>query len=191
MENNIELQEMREQLASFKQQLAGQKIINDRLMRKATAEKASRLKKHKNTHLVIGILGILISIPIFYNVGFPIPFLAYTLVMIIFSMVMTHIYHRNVEKADFMGGNLKDVITELVTLKKRYQQWYWIGGPLVAGYMTLFYYYAPQVDFSPEAIRSFIIGGTVGAVIGAIIGIRMNNKVIRLCDEIIRDIESD
>ncbi len=189
MENNIELQEMREQLASFKQQLAGQKIINDKLMRKAMSEKASKLKREKNRTLIMGVFAILMSVSIFSAYGFPLYFLIYTAAMILFSMTMTVVYHSKVDRADIMNGNLKNAAMEFKELKRKYRQWYWIAVPLIFLFMALFYYSSLQLDIEQEILRGFIIGGVIGAVIGAAVGVLLNNKVIRICDEIIRDLE--
>ncbi len=190
MENNIELQEMREQLAAFKQQLAGQKIINDRLMRKATAEKASKLKSKKNAVLIFGVFAIFVCVPNFYYFGFPMYFLIYTAAMIAFSMTMTVVYHRKVERADFMNGNLRDAAMEFKKLRRNYTQWYWIAVPMIIIFLVLMYQSLVQMDMDVEIMRSFMIGAGIGGVIGGIIGVLMNNKVIRLCDEIIRDLEN-
>ncbi len=191
MENYIELQEMREQLVSLKQQLAGQKIINDKLMRRATAKKASKLKSKKNATLALGVFAMLVSIPIFYSLGFPIYFLIYTAAMIVFCMTMTVVYHSRVENADFMNGDLKNAAMKFKELRRNYRQWYWIAIPLVTIFIVLLYYSALQMDLNQEILDSFMIGAGIGGVIGAIIGVLMNNKVINLCDEIIKDLEEN
>ncbi len=191
MENNIELQEMREQLASFKQQLAGQKIINDKLMRKATAEKVSRITGLRNTFIIISIFGIFFAVPMFYFRGFPLYFIAYVLFLFIFDGYMTYSYHRKVNESDFMNGDMKNVVSELKSLRKKYQQWYWIGVPEIAIFLVLFYYSLIHLDINPEFIRGSLIGSSIGIVIGGFIGISMNNKVINLCDEIIKDMEEN
>ncbi len=181
---------MREQLASFKQQLAGQKIINDRLMRKATAEKASKIKGQKRLMIAIDIIGILLLVRIYF-LGFPLYFILYALFMSLFSLAITLSYHKKVDKVDFMNGNLKNVVTELKILRNKYQQWYRIGVPLVIVFIVIFYYTLLHLNLSPEFVRSVMIGGGIGIVIGGFIGVSMNNKVIHLCDDIIRDIESN
>ncbi len=191
MENNIELQEMREQLASFKQQLAGQKLINDKLMRKATAEKASNLKSRKNVILALGVLAILICIPIFHSFSFPIYFLAYTAAMIAFSMTMTIVYHRKVENTDFINGDLRSAALEFKALRRNYTQWYWIAVPMLIIFVALLYHSLLQMDIDIIIMKSFMIGAGIGGTIGAVIGILMNNKTIRLCDEIIKDLEEN
>ncbi len=190
MENNIELQEMREQLVSFKQQLAGQKIINDRLMRKATAEKVSRLRRKKNWTIVFGVIAIL-SLQIFYSYDFPVYFIAYATAMIVFSVVMTIIYHSNVDKADFLNGDLRNAAIELKKLRTRYIQWYWIAVPMVVIFLALFFYSCMHSSIPHEFVKSFMTGGIVGGIVGAIIGILSNRNVVRLCNEIIRDLESN
>ncbi len=182
---------MREQLALFKQQLAGQKIINDKMMRKTMAEKASRLKRERTMTLVLGVVAIFVSVPIFYQLGFPDYFLAYTVAMIVFSMAMTIVYHSRLDKADFMNGDLKSAAIEVKRLRNRYNQWFWIAAPVILGFIALFYYSLLHLDASLEFIRSMMAGGIIGCVIGAVIGILMNRKTVRLCDEIIKDLEDN
>ncbi len=191
MENNIELQEMREQLASFKRQLAGQKIINDKLMRKATAEKVGRLKRKKNNILGLGLFAVIVCPAIFLSFGFPSYFVVYTVLMIIFSMVMTVVYHSKVDKADFMNGDLRTAAHELSELRRKYTQWYWIAVPLVTIFLALFYYSGLQLDVNQEVLKSFLVGGGVGAVVGGVIGVLMNRNLVKLCDEIITDLENN
>ncbi len=182
---------MREQLASFKQQLAGQKIINDRLMRKATAEKASGITRLRNSYLIICAFGLLFAVPMFYFHDFPLYFILYTLFIFIFDGCMTYSYHMKVGKADFMNGDLKNVVTELKRLRTKYLQWYWIGVPEIIVFLILFYYSLIHLDVNPEFIKTCLIGSSIGIIIGGFIGISMNNKIIRLCDEIISDLESN
>ncbi len=191
MENNIELQEMREQLASFKQQLAGQKIINDKLMRKAMSEKASRLKREKNRTLGFGVFAVIVSLSIFYSLGFPTYFLIYTVAMIVFSMTMAVVYHSKVERADFMNGDLKSAALEFKELRKNYRQWYWIAVPMIVLFLALLYYSALQMELDQEILKSFMIGAGIGGIIGAFLGVLANNRVIRICDEIIEDMENN
>ncbi len=190
MENNIELQEMREQLASFKQQLAGQKIINERMLRKATAKKASQLKRRKNMTLALGVVAIL-AVQIFHRYDFPIYFTAYTTAMVIFSVIMTIIYHSKVDRADFLNGDLKYAATELKKLRTRYIQWYWIAVPMIVGFLVLFYYSCMHLDIPHELAKAFMAGGTVGGLIGAVIGFMSNRRIVSLCDEIISDLEDN
>ncbi len=190
MENNIELQEMRDQLASFKQQLAGQKIINDRLMRKAMSEKASKIASLKNTNLIMSLFAIFIVIPTFHFQGFP-PYLTlYMLFLAIYDGAMTALYHNKVDKTDFMNGDLKNVVTELKNLRKKYRQWYWIAIPQIIILIILLYHSFVQMNFRPELVRMMMICAGIGITIGSTMGILMNNKVISLCDDIIKDIES-
>ncbi len=191
MENNIELQEMREQLDSFKQQLAGQKIINDKLMRKAMSEKASRLKREKNRTLGFGVFAVIVSLSIFYSLGFPTYFLIYTVAMIVFSMTMAVVYHSKVERADFMNGDLKSAALEFKELRKNYRQWYWIAVPMIVLFLALLYYSALQMELDQEILKSFMIGAGIGGIIGAFLGVLANNRVIRICDEIIEDMENN
>ncbi len=190
MENNIELKEMRQQLDSFKRQLAGQKIINDRLIRAATAEKASRLRRKKNQTIILGIVAIL-SLQIFNLYDFPIYFMVYAAAMILFSVTMTIVYHSRVDKADFLNGDLKSAAIELKKLRTRYIQWYWIAAPMIIVFLALFYHSCMHSSIPHEVVNSFMAGGTIGGIIGAIIGIIFNRNLVRLCDEIIRDLESN
>ncbi len=181
---------MREQLASFKQQLAGQKIINERLLRKAMAEKASKLKRKKNWTLVLGVVAVL-SVQIFRIYDFPAYFIAYATAMVIFSVVMTIIYHSKVDKADFLNGDLKYAATELKKLRMRYVQWYWIAVPMIIGFLALFYYSCMNLDMQHELVEGFMAGGTVGGVVGAVIGFMSNRRIVTLCDEIIDDLDNN
>lgn len=189
METDIQMEQMRSQLAALKEQLANQTIVNDKLIRKATADKASKVKSKKNSTLLIGLVALAAAVPIFIVFGFPLYFVIYTAAMIIFSMVMTIVYHRNVEKADFFGGDLKSAALEYKELRRKYNQWYWIAIPMLIVFLALLCVSLNGMEGDQLLKRSYIIGALIGGTIGALMGVSRNRDLVRLCNEIIRDIE--
>ncbi len=191
MENNIELQEMREQLVSFKQQLANQQIINEQLMRRATAVKASKLKNKMNGVIGLGIFAVIFAPVSFFTLGFPMYFVLYTAAMIVFCTIMTSVYHRNINKTDFMNGDLKSFVVELKTLSRKYTQWYWFAIPLIIIFGILFYFSSLQIGVEQDMLNGLFIGAAVGGAVGMFVGIRINRSIVNLCNEIIKDIEEN
>ncbi len=188
MENHIEMEEMRSQLAALKQKIADQEIVNDKILRKAVAAKMTGIHRHRNRVLVIGVIALALNVPYMCFMEFSWYLSAYTVFMILFSMYMTYSYHEAVEKSNVYSGNLLEAVKELKELKRKYNQSYWYSIPMVLIYLAWFLHEI-SLKFDAEFMKYAIFGILAGGVIGAVWGVRMNMKLVKMCEEIIAEIE--
>ncbi len=188
MENYMELEDMRSQLATLKKRIANQEIVNDRLMRKAVATKMSRIHKHRNKVFILGIIALAINVPYMYYMEFSPYLLAYTVFMLLFSMYTTYRYHLAVEESNVMNGDLLSTAKELKTLKRKYNRSYFYSVPMVLVFLVWFVYEI-SLQFEAELAKDIVLGILIGGTVGAIWGVMMNRKLVRMCNDIIAEIE--
>ncbi len=188
MEHYYELEEMRGQLAALKKKIADQDIVNDRLIRKAVANKMTGIHRHRNKVIILGIIALAINIPYIYYMDFSLYLLAYTVFMILFSMYTTCKSHLAVENSDVMNGDLLSTAKDLKTLKKKYNRSYFYSIPMVLVYIV-WVIYEISLQYDPHYAKPIVVGLLVGGLVGAAWGVSMNLKLVRMCDDIIAEIE--
>lgn len=108
MENtdNI-LNEMQQQLRQMKEKLEGETIVNEKLLRNAYRKTLGSLQRKALRQTIIGIVAMLLSLNLL-NIGFSIPFVIATEVMLAFCLAATIIINNRLPKMD----------TDLVTAAK-------------------------------------------------------------------------
>ncbi len=187
---NLELEDMRSQLATLKEKLHSQEIINNKLLRKAVAKKMTGIRRHRNRVLIMGTFAVVFTSAYFIMTGFSPYFVGYTEIMILFSLFMTYRYHSQVEMGNGMNGDLLNTAKELKSLKRSYNRSYFYSIPMVMVFIGWFFHEATNI-YEGEIAQSMIVGASVGAVLGFILGVSLNRKLVKMCDDIISDIEGE
>ena len=128
MENtdNI-LNEMQQQLRQMKEKLEGETIVNDKLLRNAYRKTLGSLQRKALRQTIIGIVAMLLSLNL-RTVGFSIPFVIATEVMLAFCLAATIIINNRLPKMD---TDLVTAAKGIVRFRKGYANWLWIGIPLL------------------------------------------------------------
>lgn len=192
MENNnnnlSELDEMRNQISLLKNKLAGQEIINDRLLMESMTARLNSIKRTALTSAAGCIAGIALGGTIFIRNGFSPVFIVSTMVMLIVCGVLVVYFHRKTSKKGFLDGNLLDVTRELMLLKKRYKIWETIWS--FVGILWLIWLSFESFRHLGETAVPFVAGALIGGLTGGIIGIRINHDTAKKADELLKDIES-
>lgn len=191
MENNnfAELEELRAQMAVLKDKLSREEIVSERLLRQT-------MKGHVrfiNSQAWIGSIACLFVIGMMPELseqfGLSLWLVIYTTAMMLFSMGATLFEHRGVSP-DMMNGNLLDVAKRMRKLKKDYQNWKYIGYPMVA---VWFIWFSAEIVVNSHVNRNMAIsllsGLLAGGIIGVFLGFKMQKKTISTIDEIISQIE--
>ena len=190
MENYMdsrELMEMKEQLSILTQKLEKETIVNDRLMRRATKEKISKMQ------LRALIKGIFIGLCIPYNIvlchffGLSLWLCGFTVLILLIALYCDYRIHRNIHSDEAMYGNLLDVRKKILRIKQAYKDWLKFSIPILAIWLVCFWYETFQLPDIPK--ESFYIGSILGGIIGGIIGTVQYKKMQRSADEILEQIE--
>lgn len=189
MNENIELEQMKEQLSVLKKKLENESILNDRLMRKAMSDKVSRI----NHDAVAAYVLILFAIPyctlVFVSLlGLSWWFCGVTDLFLIIALVYTYLSHKGIRSRELLEGNLLEVSSKIARMKKMYADWLKIGIPFLVIWITWFVLEVLRHSKGEET-HGILIGGAVGGVIGAILGFWKYRRIQRKAREIIEQIQ--
>ena len=190
MENYMdsrELMEMKEQLSILTKKLEKETIVNDRLMRRATKEKISKMQRRA---LIKGIfIGLCIPyvIGVCHLVGLSLWLCGFTVLILLIALYYDYRIHRNIHSDEAMYGNLLDVRKKVLRIKQAYKDWLKFSIPILAIWLVCFWYESFQLPDIPK--ESILIGTISGGIIGGILGTVQYKKMQRSADEILEQIE--
>ena len=188
MNENFELENMRQQLNTLKKKLDQQEIVNDRMIRHSMKKTANTISRRYYFIMAVCLLMIPYSYWAFVMLnGFSIPFWIFTCIVMLVCLGGTYYNSRNLD-LDMMTNNLVDVRRRMARAKKFDANWLLIGIPLAIVFLGWFMYESYQLH--PDAFFNGLFwAGCIGGVIGAIWGFSLHFKTQRQYQEIIDQIE--
>lgn len=184
--DNIELEQMREQLSVLKGKLDKEMIVNDRMMRKIMRQKVKSIKRYSWTIRTIILLGIPYCTWCFmYLLRMSVWFTLVTDIFMIIALVYTYFMHRGINEKELMEGDLIEVRSKMLRMKHMQANWLKFGIPFIILWLAWFVI----ENMNVADAQYILIGGGVGGVIGGIIGTMNYRKTRRMATEIIKQIE--
>ena len=189
MNENFELEAMREQMNTLKKKLDQQEIVNDRFIRHSMKKTAGNISRRYCVIMVLCLLMVPYSYWAFVMLsGYSIPFWLFTCIVMLTCLGATYYNNRNLSDTNLMTNNLVDVRRRMARAKKFDADWLFIGIPLVIVFLGWFMYETYQLN--EDALRNGLFwGGCIGGVLGAIGGFSLHFKTQRQYQEIIDQIE--
>ena len=189
MTNDFELENMRQQMATLKNKLNEQEILNDRIMRRSMKKEVSNITRRYNIIMAIGVLMVPYGYWCFVKLaGLSIFFWIVTSIFMLICTGATFYNSRKISDPELMSHSLVEARKKVASAKKFESNWLLFGVPAVILWMGWFLYEIYQIqggDFN----NGFFWGGCVGGIIGAICGIKMHFKTQRQYQDIIDQIE--
>ena len=192
MENtdNI-LHEMQQQLRQMKEKLEGETIVNEKLLRNAYRKTLGSLQRKALRQTIIEVIAMLLCLNLL-RMGFSIPFVIATEIMLAFCLIATIVINNRLPKMD---TDLVTAAKGIVRFRKGYANWLWVGIPLLTVWMGgMCYEIMKNQTFPSEARVPMLIGLGVGLVIGGALGLMMRHNILSKSDETIaqiRDLTND
>ena len=188
MNENFDLENMRQQMTTLKNKLNQQEIVNDRLIRRSMRNEVNTITRRYN---IVTILAVLM-IPYFYWVfvklsGFSMAFWIGSSIFMLICAVATYYNTSKISDPDMMSHSLLEARKKVASAKKFDADWLKFGIPAVILWFGWFVYeiYLQNQDF----VNGLFWGGCVGGIIGAICGIKFHFKTQRQYQDIIDQIE--
>ena len=169
--NNIpvnEVDELRLQLALFKQRLDQQEIVNDRLLRRSMNARLSIFTRISVVMDTVGLLVMPIILIALHAIGVPWYLGAFVLLMVIIELAYNSTAHRRLQRLFTDGNDLLTVRRGLLHFKKTERLWTLIAVPLLIVWLLAFYW--QQGIFTGELTGS-AAAGLVTSGIGAFFGL--------------------
>ena len=189
MNETNELEEMRAQMALLQEKLNKEEILTDSLLKQAMTGKMSTINRYKWVSLFAAIFALTFGNASWYGIGMPLRFLIGTSIIMVVCVVATWIIHAKMDEKDIVDGNLLEVAKNAKKLKKEYIIWQRIGYPVIVVWLAWFFYELMLLNQDKEFLVGLFIASAIGGIIGGIWGHMMNRKVMRACDDLIRQIE--
>ena len=184
-----ELEGMRSQIASLRNRLEEQSIINETHLRNSMRTKAMDI----NRFIVSGIIAGAFALPyctwFIWKMELSMAFTICTFIMIAASIVMTVIQKVRFNDIDLSGNDLTEAAKQTSMIRKHYLHWHRIGIPVIVLWLGWFIY---------EVIRNLGTGpyviwissaAIIGGIIGIAIGFSINRKVARKTGELLDQID--
>ena len=189
MNENFNLEEMRQQMTTLKNKLNQQEIVNDRLIRRSMRNEVSNINRRYNIIMAIGILMVPYGYWCFVKlVGLSIPFWIATSIFMLICAGATFYNSRKISDPGLMSHSLVEARKKVISAKKFESNWLLFGIPAVILWMGWFFYEIYQIQ-GGDFYNGFFLGGCIGGIIGAIIGIKIHLKTQRQYQDVIDQIE--
>jgi len=189
MNENFDLENMRQQMATLKDKLSKQEIVNDRLIRRSMRNTAGNISRRYYVIMVLCLLMIPYSYWAFVMLsGYSIAFWIFTCIVMLVCLGGTYYNNRNLSDSNIMTNNLVDVRRRMARAKKFDADWLLIGIPLIIVFWGWFMYETYQLH-EGDFINGFFLGGCIGGVIGVIGGFSLHFRTQCQYQEIIDQIE--
>ena len=174
--------EMQQQLQQLKEKLDGQLIVNERLLQKSCSNTLNRLRFKSNLPIVFGVAAILMSLS-FINLGISWPFVLFTDVLMLVSIVATILTNQHIPRMD------KDMVTaaeELRKYKKIHADWLKFALPVLALWLGwLIWEVVKNVGLTGTPLYGFLTGISVGLALGQILGFKLRREQLNAADELL------
>ncbi len=188
MENtDIQLDEMRQQIALLKAKLDKEAIVNDQLLRQSMKQKMGSINKHALIQYIAGFFTIIFGSKVFYEITKSEMFVAVTIIYMLICIFATYYIHSNVKGND-VNGDLLSVAKKMRRVRQQYHNWLYFAYPSMAVWLGCLIYLVMKANNALYGER-LVIALLIGTTIGGIIGFMMHKKVVNTCSEIITQIE--
>ena len=194
MDNDLQLEDLRQQMNELRQQLDRQEIVNERLIRQSMTGKLSWIKKYLWLEVAMIPLCLLILAPVHAMMGLSWWLFAFLAVMLTVD-VAADFYINRVDKNQLLTGNLVEASRKLVVMKKQ-RAWAFAFGLLgVIIWIIWFLFELRRVagSFAEDFWNGFAQGGFIGGIIGGVIGLTIAivifRKMQRTNDEVLASID--
>lgn len=194
MEENKNIEELRNQIAILKQKLDNQEIVSDRMLRhtmQTTVDNVINIVEIKT--IACGVFAMIIFPFLHFFVGLGLVFCIFTSLMMLFCIAATLYIHHPIRKTDFMSADLATVAYEMARFKKHYNDWLHYVTPtlLIPWLIWVCYEYCKALNIDPFSEYSLYICAPllIGGVAGGILGYSWHRKAVDSADSIIRQIE--
>lgn len=183
------MEQMRHDMDELRQLLAGQQIVNKRLIRRAMNADMGREKRDIGISIALAVTAIPVYLYVLPRIGLPVWF---TIVTTLFFMVCcgASVWSlRRLSGEDIITGNLLSVAERIVAYKRFGNRWLCGAIPFVALWLAGFVYYASAAMADDGEREGFFCGCAIGLVIGATLGVLHLYKSRRRLNGILRQID--
>lgn len=188
MNNDFELESMRQQMATLKNKLDEQEIVNERIMRSSMKRNVSEITRRYNIVMAIGVLMVPYGYMCFVKLsGLSVDFWIVTSIFMLVCAGATFYNSRIIRAPGLMNSNLVEARKKVAGAKRFESRWLMFGIPAVVLWLTWFLYEVYQIHGGALG-NGLFLGGCIGGIVGAVCGTSIHLKTQRQYQEIIDQI---
>ncbi len=189
MQNDFDLENMRQQMNTLKNKLDQQEIVNDRLVRRSMRNEVNTITRRYYIIMAIGLFMIPYGYWCFVKLcGLSLLFWIVTSIFMLICAGATFYTYRKISDPDMMNHNLVEARKKVASAKKFEANWLFFGIPAVVLWLGWFLYEVYQLHGGALG-NGLFWGGCIGGIIGAICGLSINFRTQRQYQDIIDQIE--
>ena len=189
MNNDFELENMRQQMTTLKNKLNRQEIVNDCLIRRSMRNQVNTITRRYNIIMAIGLIMVPYGYWCFVKLcGLSLFFWFVTSIFMLICVGATFYTYRKISDPNLMNRNLVEARMKVVSAKKFEANWLFFGIPAVVLWMGWFLYETYQIHGGSFS-NGLFWGGCIGGIIGAICGLSINFRTQREYQDVIDQIE--
>lgn len=171
VENMQEMEIMRSELKKLKSIIAGQQIINERMMRQAMGNGLSKERKEIRFSIIMAVSAMLVNIIVLPKVEIPIWFIISTNIFLIVAILASVYSLRKYMHINIASDNLLNAAEKIIAYKKFTIDWLKFSIPVLLIWIFLFFYILSSMIGGKE-MTGMIYGGLIGLVIGTACGLK-------------------
>ena len=185
----FEFEEMQQQMATLKNKLNQQEIVNDRLVRRSMRNEVNTITRRYYIIMAIGLFMVPYGYWCFVKLcGLSLLFWIVTSIFMLVCVGATFYTNRKINDPDLMNRNLVEARKKVASAKKFEADWLFFAIPAVVLWLSWFLYEVYQLH-GGALTNGIFWGGCIGGIIGAICGLSLNFKTQRQFQDIIDQIE--
>ena len=189
MNENFDLENMRQQMTKLKNKLNQQEIVNDRLIRRSMKNEVGTITRRYYIIMALGLFMIPYGYWCFVKLcGLSLFFWIVTSIFMLVCVGATYYTLRKINDPNMMNRNLVEARKKVASAKKFEANWLFFGIPAVVLWLGWFLYETYQLHGGAFS-NGLFWGGCIGGIIGAICGLSLNFKTQRQYQDIIDQIE--
>ena len=189
MNENFDLENMRQQMTTLKNKLNKQEIVNDRLIRRSMKNEVGTITRRYYIIMALGLFMIPYGYWCFVKLcGLSLFFWIITSIFMLICTGATFYTYCKISDPNMMNRNLVEARKKVASAKKFEANWLFVGIPAVVLWMAWFLYETYQLHGGALS-NGLFWGGCIGGIIGAICGLSINFKTQRQYQDIIDQIE--
>ena len=189
MNENFDLENMRQQMTTHKNKLNQQEIVNDRLVRRSMRNEVNTIARRYYIIMAVGLFMVPYGYWCFVKLsGLSIFFWIITSIFMLVCTGATFYTCHKINDPNLMNRNLVEARKKVASAKKFEANWLFFGIPAVVLWMSWFLYETYLIHGGAFS-NGLFWGGCIGGIIGAICGLSINFKTQRQYQDIIDQIE--